>query len=164
MCDCEEEGDLRVRVTRDPSEGWDYDPKVADTFFDVHAFDPKGFYLKVSPGDWVEGDVVCFGYLRKVRANRIEMQGNMLMDGTRLTGRAQEKDGTHVTVDFGIFTANLGFENPEQMRKVLKGERVKDGTYVETDVDVDIEVRRHGPKEEILGGLRRRFPAGRGRR
>ena len=164
MCDCEEEGDLRIRVARDPTKGWDYDPKTADTFLDIHAFDPKGFYAKVRPGDWVEGDLVCFGYLRKVWANRIEMQGNVLMDGTRLIGKAAEVDDTHASVDFGVFTANLAFENPEQMRKVLKGERVKDGAFVETDVDVDIEVRRHGSKEEVLKGLRRRFPAGRPKR
>ena len=164
LCDCEEEGDLRIRIARDPARGWQYDAKDRETFLDVHAFDPKGFYLKVRPGDWVEADVVCFGYLRKVWANRIEMQGNVLMDGTRLIGRAAEADATHLSVDFGIFNANLAFEKPEQMSKVLKGERVKDGTFVETDVDVDIEVRRHGTKEEVLGGLRRRFPAGRGRR
>ena len=50
------------------------------------------------------------------------------------------------------------------MRKVLKGERLKDGTFVETDADVDIEVQRFGNKEEITQGMRRRFPAGRGRR
>jgi len=164
MCDCEEEGDIRLRVTRDPSENWEYDAKKRETFFDVHGFDPKGFYLKVRPGDWMECDVVCFGYLRKVRANRIEMQGNVLMDGTRLIGRARETDETHVEVDFGVFQANLAFENPEQMRKVLKGERVKTGAYVETDADVDVEVKRYGSKEEIVGGLRRRFPAGRGKR
>jgi len=164
MCECEEEGDLRIRVARDPGKGWDYSPKEADSFLDIHAFDPKGFYLKVRPGEWLEGDVVCFGYLRKVWASRVEMQGNVLMDGTRLIGRAKEVDGTHLSVDFGVFTANLAFENPEQMRKVLKGERVKDGTFVETDVDVDIDVRRHGNKEEVLQGLRRRFPAGKGRR
>jgi len=164
MCDCEEEGDIRVRVARDPEKGWDYDPKAADTFLDIHAFDPKGFYLKVRPGDWVEGDVVCFGYLRKVWANRIEMQGDVLTDGTRLVGRATEVDDTHLRVDFGVFRADLAFENPEQMRKVLKGERVKDGAFVETDVDVDIEVRRHGNREEIAQSMRRRFPAGKGRR
>lgn len=164
LCDCEEEGDLRLRVARDPEKGWTYDAKDADSFLDVHAFDTKGFYLKVRPGDWVEGDVVCFGYLRKVWANRVEMQGNILMDGTRLIGRLSEVDDTHVSVDFGVFVASLGFENPEQMRKVLKGERVKDGTFVETDVDVDIEVQRYGNREEILQGMRRRFPSGKGRR
>jgi hypothetical protein len=164
MCDCEEEGDIRLRVTRDPSESWDYDAKKRESFFDVHGYDEKGWYLKVRPGDWLESDVLCSGYLRKVRANRIEMQGNVLMDGTRLIGRAQEKDDTHVEFDFGVFHADLGFEKSDQMRKVLKGERVKTGTYVETDVDVDVEVKRVGTKDEIVGGLRRRFPAGRGKR
>ncbi|MEK6852052.1 MAG: hypothetical protein AABY30_05900 [Candidatus Thermoplasmatota archaeon] len=164
MCECEEEGDIRVRVARNPDKGWEYSPKDKDSFLDIHAFDPKGFYLKVRPGDWIEGDVVCFGYLRKVRANRVEMQGNVLMDGTRLIGRASEVDDTHLGVDFGVFQASLAFENPEQMRKVLKGERLKDGTFVETDADVDIEVQRFGNKEEITQGMRRRFPAGRGRR
>jgi hypothetical protein len=164
MCECEEEGDIRVRIARDPKKGWDYDAKNADSYLDIHAFDPKGFYLKVRAGEWVDGEIVCFGYLRKVWASRIEMQGNVLMDGTRLIGRAKEVDDTHLAVDFGVFTANLGFENPAQMRKVLKGERVRDGTYVETDVDVDIEVRRHGPKDEVLQGFRRRFPAAKGRR
>lgn len=163
LCDCEEEGDLRIRVARDPDAGVAYDPKDANTFFDVHAFDPKGFYLKVRPGDWIEGTIVCFGYLRKVRASRVEMQGNVLMDGTRLIGRASEVDATHVAVDFGVFAADLAFENPEQMQKVLKGERLRDGSYVETDVDVDIEIRRYGPKEDIAQGLRRRFPSGRRR-
>ncbi len=164
MCECEEEGDLRVRVARDPEKGWAYDPKNADSYLDIHGFDPKGFYLKVRPGEWLDGDVVCFGYLRKVWANRTEMQGNVLMDGTRLIGRAKEVDDTHLAVDFGVFRADLAFENPGQMRKVLKGERVKDGTFVETDVDVDIEVHGYGTKEEILQGMRRRFPAGKARR
>jgi hypothetical protein len=163
LCDCEEEGDLRLRVARDPAKGWSYDLKKKETFFDVHAFDPNGFYLKVRPAEWIEGDVVCFGYLRKVRANRIEMQGNVLADGTRLIGRAEVRDDLHLAVDFGVFQADLAFENPEQMRKVLKGERVRTGTYVETDVDVDIDVKKHGAKEEVLAGFRRRFPAGRGR-
>lgn len=164
MCGCEEEGDIRLRVARDPSDGWDYDAKKKETFFDIHGFDPKGFYLKVRPGDWIESDVVCFGYLRKIRADRIEMEGNVLMDGTRLIGRARQADETHLEVDFGVFHANLAFENPEQMRKVLRGERVKTGTFVETEADVDVEVRKYGPKDEVLGSLRRRFPAGRGRR
>src|SRR3972149_3554487 len=108
MCDCEEEGDVRIRVARNPKKGWDYSAKEADTLLDIHAFDPKGFYLKVRPGD-------C-----------------------------------------GVFQANLAFENAEQMRKVLKGERVKDGTFVETDADVDIEVRRYGTRDEITQGFRHR--------
>lgn len=164
LCDCEEEGDIRVRVTRNPEDGWEYDPKDAKSYFDIHAYDPKGFYLKVRPNDWLEGDVVCFGYLRKVWAKGIEMQGNVLMDGTRLVGRASEVDDTHLAADFGVFAANLAFENPEQMKKVLKGERVRDGTFVETDVDVDIEIGRYGTREEILKGMRRRLPASRRRR
>lgn len=164
LCDCEEEGDLRIRVARDPAKGWEYDAKDASTFLDVHGFDSKGFYLKVRPGEWVDADVICFGYLRRVRSNRVEMEGNVLMDGTRLVGRAEEVDETKLAVDFGIFTANLGFENAAQMRKVLKGERLRDGTFVETDLDVDLEIHRHGRKEEVLAGLRRRFPARRGRR
>ena len=164
MCECEEEGDLRVRVARDPEKGWEYDPKKAATYLDIHGFDPKGFYAKVRAGEWVEADVICFGYLRKVWASRTEIPGNLLIDGTRLVGRAKEVDDTHLSVAFGVFAANLAFENPEQMKKVLKGERVRDGTYVETLADVDIEVRRFGTKEEILQALRRRFPAGKGRR
>ena len=164
LCDCEEEGDLRVRVSRHPDKGWSYDPKAPDTFLDIHGFDAKGFYLKLRPGDWVEARVVCFGYLRRVRASRIEMEGGVLMDGTRLIGLTREVDETHVSVDFGVFTANLAFENPEQMRKVLKGERIRDGTFVETDVDVDLEVMRYGQKDDIAQGLRRRFPAGHRRR
>src|SRR3990172_5657697 len=76
MCDCEEEGDVRIRVARNPKKGWDYSAKEADTFLDIHAFDPKGFYLKVRPGDWVEGDIVCSGYLRKGWANRGGVQGD----------------------------------------------------------------------------------------
>ena len=163
LCDCEEEGDLRVRVARDPGEGWEYDRKDADTFLDIHAFDPKGFFAKLRAGEWVEADVVCFGYLRKVRANSVEMDGNVLMDGTRLVGKAQEVDDTHIAIDFGIFTANLAFENPGQMQKVLRGERVRDGSFVETDVDVDIEIRRHGEKKEIAQSVRQRFPSKRRR-
>jgi len=146
--DCEEEGYLRLRVARNPKKGWSYDPKDASTFVEVYGLDPHGSYLKVRAGEWAEGRVVCFGYLKKVWSKRIEMVGSVLENGTRLVGRAEVDEG--VTIDFGLFEARLGFEDEATRKKVLKEAGIHDGAFVATDVGVDIELKRWGPKEQIL--------------
>lgn len=148
MCECEEEGEVRIRVARDPKKGWSYDPKDAATFVDIHAYDPRDTWAKVRAGEWAEGRVVCFGYLKRVHARRIEMPGAVLQRGTRLVG-AVRVDET-VGIDFGLFQTLLGFEDEEQKRKVLKDAGLKDGSFVATDVGVDIELKRWGPRETIL--------------
>jgi len=157
--DCEDEGELVLRVARDPEKGWSYDPKDPRTYVDVHGYDPRGTYAKVRAGEWAEGRVICFGFLRKVRAKEIAMQGSVLTSGTRLIGEVRVDDA--VTIDFGVFEARLGFEDTAQRAKVLKDARLRDGSFVATDVGVDIELKRWGPKEQILrhsasesGGIR----------
>jgi len=146
--DCEEEGYIRIRVARDPKKGWSYDPKDASTFVDIYGLDPRDTYLKVRAGEWAEGRVVCFGYLRRVRAKRIELTGPVLESGTRLIGEAHV--GTDVAIDFGLFQTRLAFEDDATRRKVLKDAGLYNGSFVATDVGVDIEVKRWGPKDQIL--------------
>src|SRR3989442_7687837 len=85
MCECEAEGEIRIRVSRDPKKGWSYNPKDPKTYIDIHAYDPRDTYAKVRPGEWADGRVVCYGFLKRVRARRIEMLGSILASGTRLT-------------------------------------------------------------------------------
>ncbi|HEX9340625.1 MAG TPA: hypothetical protein VF992_05575 [Thermoplasmata archaeon] len=146
--DCEAEGYLRMRIARDPKKGWSYDPKDSASFVDIYGIDPRDAYLKVRAGEWAEGRVICFGYLKRVRAHRIVTPGAVLESGTRLVG-AVRVDGT-VEIDFGMFQTQLGFEDGEQRRKVLKDAGLRDGSFVATDVGVDIELKRWGPKETIM--------------
>jgi len=148
MCECEEEGEIRIRVSRDPKKGWSYDPKDPKTYVDIHAYDPRDAYAKVRPGEWADGRVVCYGYLKRIRVRGIQMLGSVLSSGTRLTG-AVHVDGT-VEIDFGLFQTVLGFEDEEQRGKVLREAGLKDGGFVATDVGVNIELKRWGPKETIL--------------
>lgn len=148
MCECEAEGEIRIRVSRDPKKGWSYDPKDPKTYIDIHAYDPRDTYAKVRPGEWADGRVVCYGFLKRVRARRIEMLGSVLESGTRLTG-AVHVDGA-VEIDFGFFQTILGFEDEGQRRKILKEAGVRDGSFVATDVGVDIELKRWGSKETVL--------------
>jgi len=148
LCECEAEGEVRLRVARDPEEGWDYDPKDPQSYVDIHAYDPKGAYLKVRAGEWAEGRVICFGYLKKVWAKEIAMLGSVLASGTRLIGQVHLGDG--LEIDFGLFRATLAFEDEDQRRKVMRDAGLKDGVFVATDVGVDIELKRWGPKETIL--------------
>lgn len=155
MCPhCEREGELGLRVARDPERGLAYDIKDRSTFVDIIAFDPKGSYMMLKPGDLVEADIVCFGYLRRVRAAGIEIEGNVLASGSRKVGRASIDDG-RLVVDFSIFKATLAAETQEEMQRVLKRLRIKHGTLLETDCSVDIEVRGVGRQEN---DLRRKGP------
>lgn len=146
--DCEEEGYLRLRVAKDPAKGWSYDPKDPRTFVDVYGLDPRGSYAKVRAGEWAEGRVVCFGYLRKVWSKRIEMLGPILQSGTRLVGEVHADDA--VMIDFGLFQARLAFEDMRTREKVLKDAGLRDGSFVATDVGVDVELKRWGTREQIL--------------
>ena len=148
MCECEAEGEIRIRVSRDPKKGWSYDPKDPKTYIDIHAYDPRETYAKVRPGEWADGRVVCYGFLKRVRARRIEMLGSVLASGTRLTG-AVHVDGA-VEIDFGFFQTILGFEDDAQRRKILKEAGLRDRSFVATDVGVDIELKRWGTRETVL--------------
>ena len=148
MCECEEEGEIRIRVARDPKKGWSYDPKDAATFVDIHAYDPRDAYEKVRAGEWAEGRIVCYGYLKRVHSRAIEPPGAVLESGSRLIG-AVHVDGT-VEIDFGLFQTLLAFEDDDQRRKVLKDAGLKGGSFVATDVGVDIELKRWGTRETIL--------------
>lgn len=148
MCECEEEGEIRIRVSRDPKKGWSYDPKVPESFVDIHAYDPRDTYTKVRPGEWAEGRVICYGYLKRVRGRAATRLGSVLSSGTRLTG-AVRVNGT-VEIDFGLFQTVLAFEDDEQRGKVLREAGLKHGGSVATDVGVDIELKRWGPRDAIL--------------
>jgi len=148
MCECEEEGEIRIRVARDPKKGWSYDPKDPGSYVDIHAYDPRDGYAKVRAGEWAEGRVICSGYLKRVRARRIEMAASILASGARLVG-AVHVDGT-VEIDFGMFQARLAFEDDEQRRKILKDAGLKEGSFAATDVGVDIELKRWGTRDTIL--------------
>ena len=142
MCPhCEDEGEIRVRTARDPSEPTKYDVNDPSTFVDIVGFDPKGAYLKVKPGDWIEAQIVCFGYLRRVRASQISIEGNLLASGSSKVGRVSV-DGQRLTVDFLVFKAMLVAQSEEEMQRIIKREKIRDGIFLETDCSVDIEVRR----------------------
>lgn len=146
--DCEEEGYIRMRTARDPKKGWSYDPKDPASYVDVYGLDPRNSYLKVHAGEWAEGRVICFGYLKRVHARRIEMTEPVLESGSRLVG-AVHLNGT-VEIDFGMFQTQLAFEDAGQRRKILKDAGLRNGSFVATDVGVEIELKRWGPKETIL--------------
>lgn len=148
LCECEAEGEIRIRVARDPKKGWSYDPKNRESYIDIHAYDPRDAYAKVRAGEWADGRIVCFGALKRVHARRIAMVGPVLTSGTRLTG-AVHTNGA-VEIDFGLFQSVLGFEDETQRRKVLKDAGLKDGSFVATDVGVNIELKRWGPRDAIL--------------
>ena len=156
MCDhCEAEGELRVRMARDPKKGWDYRLDDKDSFVDVHAVDASKSYDKVRAGEWIAATLIVFGSLKKVWARDVSMEGSVLEDGTRLVGEVTLED-QDARVDFGLFQAFLRFENPPQMKRVLKYGGIKDGSFVATDVQVDVQVDRWGRKDDILRGKGRR--------
>ena len=148
LCECEAEGEIRLRIARRPDEGWDYDAKDPDTYVDVHAYDPRGTYAKVHAGDWAEGRIVAFGFLKKVWTKSIQVPRDVVMSGSRLVGEVHMDDA--ITIDFGLFQARLAFEDDATRRKVVRDAGLRDGSFVATDVGLDIELKRWGPKETIL--------------
>src|SRR3972149_10895857 len=82
MCDHgEAEGELRLRMARDPTKGWDY--RLADkaSFVDVHAVDASKVYDKVRAGEWVAGQLIVFGSLKKGWSGRGGLGGPLLGGG-----------------------------------------------------------------------------------
>jgi hypothetical protein len=150
MCECEAEGEIRIRVARDPKKGWTYDPKDATSFIDIDGYDPRDTYAKVRPGEWAEGRIICYGYLKRVRGHAVPLIGPLLSSGTRMVGALRV--GDRVEIDFGMFQASLAFEDDQARGEVLRGAGLKDGDLVATDVGLDIELRRWGTKETILRG------------
>jgi len=148
VCDCEEEGYVRLRVARDPKKGWSYDPKDASTFVDIHGLEPRDAFRKVRVGEWADARVICFGHLKRVWSKRVERVGRLLESGARLVGEAHVGDG--VTIDFGLFEAELTFEDGPTRAKFLRDSGIRAGSFVATDVGVDIEIKRWGTREQIL--------------
>lgn len=148
LCECEKEGEIRIRIARDPAKGWSYDPEDPSAYVDVHAYDPRGTYAKVRAGEWAEGRVIAFGYLKKVWARRIEIPQGVLASGSRIVGRVRL--GETAEIDFGLFRAALAFEDDATRHKVVRDAGLGDGTFVATDVGFDIELKRWGPRESIL--------------
>ncbi len=156
MCDhCEAEGELRIRMARDPTKGWDYRLSDKESFVDVHAVDTSKSYDKVRAGEWVAGTLIVFGSLKRLWRGEVAMDRPVLEDGTRLTGEVSLGD-QHAQVDFGLFKAFLRFENEAQMKRVLRYEGIKEGSFVATDAQVDLQVERWGRKDDILRGKGRR--------
>ena len=156
LCDhCEAEGELRFRMSRNPAEGWTYRLDNKDSFVDVHALDTSKAYEKVRAGEWIAGRLIVFGSLKKSWSRAVAMNGSVLQDGTRITGEVSLGE-QHAQVDFGIFKAFLRFENTGQMARVLKYEGIRDGGFVVTDANVDLEVDRWGRKDEVLRDKGRR--------
>ena len=156
MCDhCEAEGELRIRMARNPAKGWDYRLADKDSFVDVHAVDASKVYEKVRAGEWIAGRLIVFGSLKKVWKGEVAMDRPVLEDGTRLTGEVS-LGGQHAQVDFGLFKAFLRFEDAGQMARVLKYEGIREGSFVVTDAQVDLQVDRWGRKDEVLRDKGRR--------
>src|SRR5439155_7877988 len=106
-----------------------------------------GLVLEGSAGEWAEGRVICFGFLKRVRAGRITTVGPVLESGSRLIGAVRVN--SKVEIDFGLFQSELAFASDEERRKILNEAGLRDGSYVATDVGVDIELKRWGSKETI---------------
>jgi len=114
----------------------------------------------IQRGDWVEGTLSCAGYLRKVWGGKIYLEKDALTPGGRKVGRLDVAED-RVTVDFGVFTTGLQFEDPEKLRTALRREGLRDGSYAETDCDVYVKVSRHGSKKDVLREkpMKQVFPA-----
>lgn len=150
MCECEAEGEIRIRVSRDPKKGWNYDPKDAATFIDIDAYDPREAYAKVRAGEWAEGRIICYGYLKRAWGKGPPRLGPVLSSGTRLRGTVHL--GSAVEIDFGLFHPVLVFEDREERGRVLRASGLRDGGLVATDVGVNIELKRWGTRDSILKG------------
>jgi len=149
LCGCENEGDLGLRVARDPTKTWDYDPEKEDMFFDIYAYCDDDAWKEVRGGEWVDATLTCAGYLKKVWGGKIYLEKGALTPGGLKVGRVGVEEG-RVAVDFGVFTAGLQFEDPEKLREALRREGLRDGSYAETDCDVYIKVHAHGDRKAIL--------------
>src|SRR2546427_269086 len=139
---------IRIPFARDPKKGWSYDPKDAASYVDIYGLDPRDSYSQVRAGEWAEGRVICFGFLKRVRARRISTVGPILESGSRLVGAVRVN--SKVEIDFGLFQSELAFESDDERRKILKEAGVKAGSFVATDVGVDIELKPWGSKETVL--------------
>ena len=83
-----------------------------------------------------------------MRAGRITTVGPVLESGSRLIGAVRVN--SKVEIDFGLFQSELAFASDEERRKILNEAGLRDGSYVATDVGVDIELKRWGSKETIV--------------
>lgn len=156
--DCESEGEIRLRMARDPSKGWAYELKDKSTYIDVQAFDARDTYEQVRVGDWIEANLVTWGYLKHTWPGEVGIDADdasWFASGVPIRGRVA-LDMSAANVDFGLFRARLGFENPEQMRRVLTYEKVKEGSFVRAEPDVEITVKRWGRRDDIVGRDRRK--------
>ena len=157
MCDCEEEGHVGVRVSRQMNRGgWAYSKEDRNTYFDVVAYSADGQYVRLRPGDWVEADVTIRGRLAHVPTGELDRRG--ISDGHRYEGRLSKVGDSTVEVEFGTFLAGVKGTEPETFRRSVEAEGLRKGGYVESECAVEATVIRSGSKEEILGHSRRVFP------
>ena len=101
---------------------------------------------------------MTWGYLKHTRPGAVGIDAedaSWFASGVQLRGKVA-LDLSSANVDFGLFRARLGFEDPEQMRRVLTYERIKEGSFVRAEPDVEITVKRWGTKDEIVGRERRK--------
>src|SRR5256885_14796754 len=107
-----------MRIARDPKRGWSYDPKEAATYVDIFGLDPRDSYSKVRAGEWAEGRVICFGFLKRVRARRISTVGPILESGSRPVGAVPADSKGEI--EFRLFSSELALGNGDQRRKSLQ--------------------------------------------
>src|SRR2546425_12728881 len=105
-----------MRIARDPKKGWAYDPKDAATYVDIYGLDPRDSYSKVRAGEWAEGRVICFGFLKRVRARRISTVGPVLESGSRLVGAG--RGNSKGEIDFGLVQSGLAFARDEERPQI----------------------------------------------
>ena len=156
MCDCEEEGHVGVRVSRQMNRGgWGYSKEDRNSYFDIVAYSADNQYVQLRPGDWVEADVTVRGRIAHVPTGELDRRG--ISDGHRYEGRVS-KTGASLVVDFGTFLATVKGGDADAFRRAVDGEGIRKGGYVESECAVEASVIRSGSKEEILGHSRRVFP------
>ncbi len=156
--DCESEGEIRFRMARDPTKGWGYELKDKSTYVDVQAFDAKDTYGQVRVGDWIDATLVTWGYLKHTWSGTVGIEAedpSWFASGVPLRGKVS-LDLSAANIDFGLFRTRLDFENPEQMRRVLTYEKIKEGSFVRSEPDVEITLKRWGTRDEVLGRDRRK--------
>ena len=156
--DCESEGEIRFRMARDPTASWAYTLKEKSTYVDVQAFDARDTYAKVRVGEWIEAALTTRGYLKRTWAGPMgidDKDASWFASGVPLRGKVT-LDLSAANVDFGFFRARLDFEDPERMRRVLTTEGIKEGSFVRSEPDVEVTVKRWGSRDEVLGRERQK--------
>jgi len=157
MCDCEEEGHVGLRVSRQMNRGgWAYSKEDRNSYIDVVAYSSDGQYVRLRPGDWVEADVTIRGRISHVPTGELDRRG--ISDGHRYEGRLSKVSPSAIEVDFGTFLAGIKGRDADAFHRAVDAEGLRKGGYVESECAVEAALIKSGSKEEILGHSRRVFP------